>query len=80
MNRPMAGVSMLTNAFDCGFQCFVKKLCSFQTSIHQIVVTGERLLGDFFNALLAEVGAKKDQKTRRYKQTNNEANELYIVE
>ena len=55
---------MPTNVFDCGFRCFVKKLCSFQTSIHQIVVTGERLLGDFFNALLAEVGAKNDQKNK----------------
>ena len=62
INRPVTGVSMTTNAFDFGFRNFVKKLCSFQTLTHYIVVTGERLLGDFFDALLAEVGAKKGKK------------------
>ena len=45
--------------FACGLGYWVKNQCSFQTSIHQTLVTGECLLGDFFNSLLAEVGLKK---------------------
>ena len=76
INRPMAGISMTTNAFDCGIQCFVKKLCSFQTSVHLIVVSGGRLLADFFNALLSklEPKKKKNKEVAINKQTNKQTN------
>ena len=37
-------------------------LCYFENSSTLIAVTIERLFGDFFKTLLAELGAKKDIK------------------
>ena len=46
-----------------------------QTSIHLTIVTGERLVGDFFKTMLGEVGAKKDMYIyrTRSKQLSKEA-------
>ena len=60
----MAYVSLTTLKFsiDCGILYFKSGLCCFENSSTQIVVTIERLFGDLFKPLLAELGAKKDIK------------------
>ena len=55
-----------------GFGYFTRALYEMQASIQLIIVTAGTSLIDFFKAMLAETGAKKDIKKKQgSKQTNN---------
>ena len=61
-----------------GFGYFTRALYEMQASIQLIIVTAGPSLIDFFKALLAETGAKKDIKKKQgskhtNKQQTNEA-------
>ena len=62
-----------------GFGYFTRALYEMQASIQLIIVTAGTSLIDFFKAMLAETGAKKDIKknkevnTQTNKQQTNEA-------
>ena len=61
-----------------GFGYFTRALYEMQASIQLIIVTAGPSLIDFFKALLAETGVKKDKKNKEVntqinKQQTNEA-------
>ena len=53
-----------------GFGYFTRALYEMQASIQLIIVTAGPSLIDFFKALLAEIGAKKEKQGSKHKQTN----------
>ena len=58
-----------------GFGYFTRALYEMQASIQLIIVTAGPSLIDFFKALLAETGAKKDiKKTKKNKEVNTQTN------
>ena len=56
-----------------GFGYFTRALYEMQASIQLIIVTAGTSLIDFFKAMLAETGAKKDIKKKK-KKKNKEVN------
>ena len=52
-----------------GFGYFTRALYEMQASIQLIIVTAGTSLIDFFKAMLAETGAKKDIKKKKKKKT-----------
>ena len=56
-----------------GFGYFTRALYEMQASIQLIIVTAGTSLIDFFKAMLAETGAKKDIKKKKQKK-NKEVN------
>ena len=50
-----------------GFGYFARALYEMQASIQLIIVTAGTSLIDFFKAMLAETGAKKDIKKKKKK-------------
>ena len=56
-----------------GFGYFTRALYEMQASIQLIIVTAGTSLIDFFKAMLAETGAKKDIK-KKQKKKNKEVN------
>ena len=56
-----------------GFGYFTRALYEMQASIQLIIVTAGPSLIDFFKALLAETGAKKDIK-KQNKEVNTQTN------
>ena len=71
----MAYVSLTTLNFQLIVVFYILKsgLCCFENSSTLIVVTIERLFGALFKPLLAELGAKKEKKTRGAKQAHRQA-------
>ena len=63
----MAYVSLITLKFQLIVVFYILKsgLCCFENSSTLIVVTIERLFGDLFKPLLAELGAKSDIKKQK---------------
>ena len=58
-----------------GFGYFTRALYEMQASIQLIIVTAGTSLIDFFKAMLAETGAKKDiKKTKKNKEVNTQTN------
>ena len=60
-----------------GFGYFTRALYEMQASIQLITVTAGTSLIDFFKAMLAETGAKKDikkKKTKKNKEVNTQTN------
>ena len=57
-----------------GFGYFTRALYEMQASIQLIIVTAGPSLIDFFKALLAETGAKKDIKKNKKKEVNTQTN------
>ena len=58
-----------------GFGYFTRALYEMQASIQLIIVTAGPSLIDFFKALLAETGAKKDiKKQKKNKEVNTQTN------
>ena len=57
-----------------GFGYFTRALYEMQASIQLIIVTGGPSLIDFFKALLAETGAKKDILYKKNKEVNTQTN------
>ena len=64
-----------------GFGYFTRALYEMQASIQLMIVTAGPSLIDFFKALLAKTGAKKDiKKTRKNKKVNTQTNKQQINE
>ena len=58
-----------------GFGYFTRALYEMQASIQLIIVTAGTSLIDFFKAMLAETGAKKDiKKKKKSKEVNTQTN------
>ena len=59
-----------------GFGYFTRALYEMQASIQLIIVTAGTSLIDFFKAMLAETGAKKDikKKKKKNKEVNTQTN------
>ena len=59
-----------------GFGYFARALYEMQASIQLIIVTAGTSLIDFFKAMLAETGAKKDikKKKKKSKEVNTQTN------